>query len=88
MRNAAASPLKFEVDGLEVQRALDAIDAKGLQVSALYHSHTRTDPYPSQTDITFAQAWGPETLWVIVGVKDPEAVVRTYRIEGADVTEL
>jgi proteasome lid subunit RPN8/RPN11 len=88
MRNAAASPLKFEVDGLEVQRALDAIDAESLQVSALYHSHTRTEPYPSQTDITFAQAWGPETLWVIVGVKDAEAVVRTYRIEGADVTEL
>jgi proteasome lid subunit RPN8/RPN11 len=88
MRNAAASPLRFEVDGLEVQRTLDAIDDEGLEVAAVYHSHTRTAPYPSQTDITFAQGWGPQTLWVIVGLAEGEPVIRTYRIDGADVEEL
>ena len=87
MRNAAASPLRFEVDGLEVQRTLDEIDGEGLEVAAVYHSHTRTDPYPSQTDITFAQGWGPQTLWVIVGLASGEPVIRTYRIDGADVQE-
>jgi proteasome lid subunit RPN8/RPN11 len=89
MRNAAASALKFEVDGLEVQRALDSLDGEGLDVAAVYHSHTRTAPYPSQTDVTFAQGWGPETLWVIVGLdREQEPTVRTYRIDGPDITEL
>jgi [CysO sulfur-carrier protein]-S-L-cysteine hydrolase len=86
-RNAAASPLKFEVDPLEVMRTLEAIDEEGLEVAALYHSHTRTAPYPSQTDVTFAEAW-PGTPWVIVGLTGDEPEVRTYRIDGADITEL
>jgi [CysO sulfur-carrier protein]-S-L-cysteine hydrolase len=87
MRNAAASPLKFEVDPLEVMRTLEAIDESGLEVAALYHSHTRTAPYPSQTDVTFAEAW-PGTPWLIVGLQGDEATIRTYRIDGPDVVEL
>jgi len=87
MENAAHSPLRFEVEPLEVMRTLEAIDEAGLEVAALYHSHTRTAPYPSQTDVTFAEAW-PGTPWIIVGVAGDEAEVRTYKIEGPDVTEL
>jgi proteasome lid subunit RPN8/RPN11 len=87
MVNAAHSPLRFEVEPLEVMRTLEAIDEAGLEVSALYHSHTRTAPYPSQTDVTYAEAW-PGTPWIIVGLADGDAEVRTYRIDGATVTEL
>ncbi len=31
----------------------------------IYHSHTRSDPYPSQTDINLA--FYPDALYVIVG---------------------
>ena len=87
MANAARSPLRFEVNPIEVMRTLEQIDEAGLEVSALYHSHTRTAPYPSQTDVTFAEAW-PGTPWIIVGLANGEAEVRTYRIDGADVVEL
>ena len=87
MANAARSPLRFEVAPLEVMRTLEAIDEAGLEVSALYHSHTRTAPYPSQTDVTFAEAW-PGTPWIIVGLAEGDAEVRTYRIDGANVAEL
>ena len=87
MENAAHSPLRFEVEPLEVMRTLEAIDEAGLEVTALYHSHTRTAAYPSQTDVTFAEAW-PGTPWIIVGLADGEAEVRTFRIDGADVAEL
>ncbi len=88
MVNAAHSRLRFEVDPSEVARTLDALDAEGLDAGALYHSHTRTAPYPSQTDINYARAWGPDTLWVIVGLAGGEAEVRTYRIDGPDVAQL
>jgi proteasome lid subunit RPN8/RPN11 len=87
MANAARSPLRFEVEPLEVMHTLEAIDDAGLEVGALYHSHTRTAPYPSQTDVTFAEAW-PGTPWIIVGLADGDAEVRTYRIDGASVVEL
>jgi [CysO sulfur-carrier protein]-S-L-cysteine hydrolase len=87
MENAAHSPLRFEVDPREVMQVLEAIDDAGLEVTALYHSHTRTAPYPSQTDVTFAEAW-PGTPWVIVGLAGDEAEVRTYRINGPDITEI
>ena len=87
MANAARSPLRFEVAPLEVMQTLEAIDEAGLEVAALYHSHTRTAPYPSQTDVTFAEAW-PGTPWIIVGLAEGDAEVRTYRIDGANIVEL
>jgi [CysO sulfur-carrier protein]-S-L-cysteine hydrolase len=87
MENAAHSPLRFEVAPLDVMRTLEAIDDEGLEVGGLYHSHTRTAPYPSQTDVTYAEAW-PGTPWIIVGLANGDAEVRTYRIDGANVSEL
>jgi proteasome lid subunit RPN8/RPN11 len=86
--NVAASPLRFEVDGLEILRADDAFAAEGAEMGAIYHSHTRSEPYPSQTDINFAAGW-PGVEWLIVGVRaDGEPAVRSYRIAGAEVTEV
>ena len=69
-RNAAASPLRYEIDRMEQYRIQTAIDDAGLDLGAIYHSHTRSDPLPSQTDINLA--FYPEALYVIVGVKGPE----------------
>jgi proteasome lid subunit RPN8/RPN11 len=86
--NQAASPLKFEVEGLEVMRALDDFENAGADLGAIYHSHTRTEPYPSQTDINFAANW-PGVEWIIVGLdRKGEATVRTYLIEDGDVREI
>jgi proteasome lid subunit RPN8/RPN11 len=86
--NAAASPLKFEIDGLEVLRLIEQIESEGLQLGAIYHSHTRTAPYPSQTDINFAAGW-PGVEWVILGVADRESPdVRSYLIDGPHVSEV
>ena len=87
--NKHASPLRFEIDGPDLIRILDAIDEEGLDVGAIYHSHTRTPPEPSQTDVNHAAAW-PGALWVIVGLAadDGEADVRTWAIEDGRVTQV
>ena len=76
--NLAASPLRFEVDGLEVHRTIEEIEDAGGELGAIYHSHTRSEPYPSQTDINFAAGW-PGVEWLIVGLRrnSREAVVRS-----------
>lgn len=84
-RNAAASPLRYEIDGMEQYAIQSEIEEAGHELGAIYHSHTRSAPYPSQTDINLA--FYPESLYVIVGVAQPEAEVRAFRIVDGAVTE-
>jgi proteasome lid subunit RPN8/RPN11 len=86
--NTAASPLRFEVDGRELLHTIEAIEADGAELGAIYHSHTRTAPYPSQTDINFAANW-PGVEWIIVGLaRDQEPIVRSYLIDRGKVEEV
>jgi proteasome lid subunit RPN8/RPN11 len=83
--NAAASPLRYEIDGAEQYRIQMAIDAEGLELGAIYHSHTRSPPYPSQTDINLA--FYPDTLYVIVGLAGDQPDVRAYEIRDGQVAD-
>jgi proteasome lid subunit RPN8/RPN11 len=86
--NVAASPLRFEVEGREILGAQDAFEDEGAELGAIYHSHTRSEPYPSQTDVNFAKGW-PGVEWLIVGVRrDGDPTVRSYRIDDGVVTEV
>ena len=85
-RNAAASPLRYEIDGLEQYRIQMEIEDRGWDLGAIYHSHTRSAPYPSQTDINLA--FYPEALYVIVGVAGSEPELRAFRIADAQVAEV
>lgn len=84
-RNTAASPLRYEMDGMEQYRIQSAIEDAGRELGAIYHSHTRSAPYPSQTDINLA--FYPEALYVIVGVAGDEPEIRAFRIVDGEVSE-
>jgi [CysO sulfur-carrier protein]-S-L-cysteine hydrolase len=87
-RNIYASPKRFEIDGKDVIKAMDEFDEAGWEVGAIYHSHTHTAPYPSQTDVNFAAHW-PGVEWIIVGLADQEnPEVRSYLIERGVVREV
>ena len=76
--NAAASPLRYEIDPADQYRIEMAIEGAGRDLGAIYHSHTRSAPYPSQTDVNLA--FHPHALYVIVGLASSEPDVRAYRI--------
>jgi proteasome lid subunit RPN8/RPN11 len=84
-RNAAASPLRYEMDGMEQFKIQTAIEDAGLELGAIYHSHTRSAPEPSQTDINLA--FYPEALYVIVGVAGDEPDIRAWRIVDGAVSQ-
>ena len=67
-----ASPLASRSTARELLRLSNAIEAEGCELGAIYHSHTRTAPYPSQTDINFAANW-PGVEWIIVGLAGDRA---------------
>jgi proteasome lid subunit RPN8/RPN11 len=83
--NAAASPLRYEIDGAEQYRIQMEIYDADLELGAIYHSHTRTEPVPSQTDINLA--FYPEALYVIVGLAGAEPDVRAFTIRDGQVAQ-
>jgi proteasome lid subunit RPN8/RPN11 len=85
--NIHASRKRFEIDGREVLQAMNEFEDSGWELGAIYHSHTHTDPYPSQTDINFAANW-PGLEWMIVGLAGDSPEVRCYLIEDGQVREV
>jgi proteasome lid subunit RPN8/RPN11 len=84
--NKLANRFSFEIDGREALRISDEIEEQGYELRAIYHSHTRSAPQPSLTDIKFAANW-PGVLWIIVGLAGDEPEVRTWLIDDGDVSE-
>jgi [CysO sulfur-carrier protein]-S-L-cysteine hydrolase len=84
--NVEASPFRFVIDGREQYEIYSEIEDAELELGAIYHSHTRSEPRPSQTDINFAKAW-PGVLWIIIGLAGEDVEVRTWRIEDGRVSE-
>ena len=86
MENTAHTWMRYEMDNMELYRVVTGIEDAGLDVGIIYHSHTRSEPYPSQTDINLA-SW-PDSLYIIIGLASgPEAKVRAYTIRDGQVEE-
>jgi len=81
--NGKPSPFSYEIDAHDLLRITSAIDDAGWEVGAIYHSHTRSPPKPSQADINLA--FYPDALYVIIGVAASEPEVCAYRIFDAKV---
>ena len=85
-RDGEAVELRYEIDSKDLLRAYTAIDDAGLDVGIIYHSHTRSAPEPSQTDINLARF--PDAVYLIVGVQDPgRAELRAWHIDDGKVAE-
>jgi proteasome lid subunit RPN8/RPN11 len=85
--NAEASPVRYGLDPREQYEIMMEIDRNGWTLGAIYHSHTRSPAYPSQTDINLA--FYPDALYLIVSLQDPERPgVRAFRIADDQVDEV
>jgi len=82
-RNERESPYGYQLDADAQLKAWRLAEDDGYQI-AVYHSHPRSAPEPSQTDINLAVF--PEWLQVIVSLAgEPEA--RVWRIADGHVEE-
>jgi proteasome lid subunit RPN8/RPN11 len=87
VENAAASPLRYEMDSQGQYDALKSIEDEGRELLAIYHSHTETAAYPSQTDVNQAVAW-PEQIYVIVSLADQDKPdVKAYLLEDLRIAD-
>jgi proteasome lid subunit RPN8/RPN11 len=86
--NSAASPLRYEMDPQEQYNALKEIEDGGGELLAIYHSHTKSAAYPSQTDVNQAVAW-PEQIYVIVSLAEEDAAdVKAYLLKDLKIADV
>ncbi len=84
--NAAETPkYRFVIDGQEQYNVWRKIEEES-ELGAIYHSHPRTAPEPSLTDIRYAEGW-PGVIWIIIGYAESDPEVRAWQIEGDEATE-
>lgn len=88
LRNVDPDPvMRYNADPRELKQAYDAIDEREWDVVAIYHSHTHTEAYPSQTDV--ARAAYPDAAYILTSLKDRSAPdIRAFRILDGKIEEL
>ena len=83
--NAERSMTYYVMDAKELLQAMRKIEDSGWDL-AIYHSHTHTQAYPSQTDIRLAAY--PNATYLIVTLQDrDQPEVRGFDIVDGEVME-
>jgi [CysO sulfur-carrier protein]-S-L-cysteine hydrolase len=86
MTNHDASPVSYRLDPKEQLKVFDEIDDEGWDLLGIFHTHTHSDAYPSDTDQK--QAFYPEALYLLMSLSDRTApVLRGFRIVDGTVSE-
>jgi proteasome lid subunit RPN8/RPN11 len=84
--NAEASPLRYSIDAKEQFDLMRQIEDAGEELVAIYHSHTGSPAYPSQTDVNLA-GW-PDAVYVIVSLHEAGAPdVKGFWIRDGEISD-
>lgn len=86
LTNSDASEHRFTIDPAEHFGCVRFAERRGWHVGGVFHSHTTSEAYPSESDI--GGGGDPEWLNLIVGpVVGPNPVVRAFRFDEGAVNE-
>ena len=84
--NVDHSPYTYLMDPKAQLAAFKDMEAAGLDLVGIYHSHTHTAAYPSRTDV--AKAFYPDALYVIVSLAKRDAPdIRAFRVADGQIHE-
>jgi proteasome lid subunit RPN8/RPN11 len=86
MVNADASPVTYRLEPRQQLKVQDEMDEAGWDLMAIYHSHTHSEAYPSETDRK--QAFYPDSYYLVLSLSDREnPVLRAFRIVDGEISE-
>ena len=86
VRNADESPYRYTVHPDDMLRVWAELEDADDELVSIYHSHTRSAPYPSRTDVELA-TW-PEAAYLIVSLRSDPAELAAFRIVEGRIEEL
>ncbi|WJW69953.1 M67 family metallopeptidase [Candidatus Chlorohelix allophototropha] len=74
---------RYLINPRQQMEAEEELDSIGLELVAIYHSHTHTPAYPSPTDVR--TAYYPDSYYVLVSFAEPDnPVIHAYKIVKPD----
>jgi proteasome lid subunit RPN8/RPN11 len=86
MANRDASPVSYRLDPKEQLAVFNEMDEEGWELLAIFHTHTHSEAYPSETDR--AQAFYPEAAYLVMSLSDrANPVLRGFRIVDGGIAE-
>lgn len=86
MKNADASPSTYRMEPREQLQVQNEMDENGWDIYAIFHSHTHSEAYPSETDRN--QAFYTDSYYALLSLDDREnPVFRAFRIVDGEITE-
>jgi proteasome lid subunit RPN8/RPN11 len=86
MTNRDASPVTYRLDPKEQLQVFDEMDEQGWDLLGIFHTHTHSEAYPSDTDR--AQAFYPEAEYLVMSLSDrANPVLRSFRIDDDEIVE-
>ena len=86
LRNAAASPTRYDADPRDLIDTVVALRETGSEILAIYHSHPKWEAVPSQTDLR-ENHYGAVPRIIISLLHDPPEV-RVWRLKPDSFLEL
>lgn len=90
-RNADQSRVHYTIDPRDMLSATrDIEDVQGWDISAFYHSHPRSDAFPSPTDVREAvqSGYSEYSRFIIVSLMNPDRpVMRSFWLRGGAINE-
>jgi len=84
--NELHSPVRYRIDPQEQIAAFNQIDAQGLELVGIYHSHPAGPSFPSAIDI--AEAFYPEAAYLIWSAPTGEWLCHAFLIQDQRVMRL
>jgi proteasome lid subunit RPN8/RPN11 len=85
LKNAAASPVEYLSDPLDMFAADRDMRQRGIDILAVYHSHPTSDPLPSRIDRE--RSYSPEVVNLIISLKDGTPNMRGWWLTADGATE-
>jgi proteasome lid subunit RPN8/RPN11 len=85
-RNEDESPYRYSVHREDLVRVWSELDDADDEIVGIYHSHTRSAPYPSRTDVELA-TW-PDAAYLIVSLRSDPPELAAFRLADGAIEEL
>jgi proteasome lid subunit RPN8/RPN11 len=78
LQNVDQSSVRYAMAPQEQLKVFEEMEKDAMEMVAIYHSHTHTIPFPSETDVKLA--FYPEVSSIIISLKEKDPVVKAFRI--------
>ncbi len=79
LQNEERSSIRYSMSPREQLRVFEEMEKESIDMTAIYHSHPHTLPFPSETDVKLA--FYPEVASIIISLKEEQnPMAKAFRI--------